>query len=254
MPKPQKDSEERKEFVKQYEAMLLNNEFHFFDLNAYEEIIDFYGENAFFEDALKACNHALEQYPYAYELKVSKAQIVANLGNTDEAFSLLESAEIYEPNNEEIVFVRAIVTAQIGLYQESINLFNSIEETYYEKDNLLFQKGITFQMWGKFDLAVDCYKKVIDINASHEEALYELAFCLDMTDKLEDSVAYYEEFIDQDPYSHAAWYNLGIIYNKLGKKIKFSIFACKTQTLLYEASILLCFKIQCFSSRLRCRR
>lgn len=28
---------------------------------------------------------------------------------------------------------------------------------------------------------------------------------------------FYQEFIDQDPYNANAWYNLGVVYNRLGK-------------------------------------
>jgi tetratricopeptide (TPR) repeat protein len=60
-----KDREEGSNSVQRFEEMLKNQELVFFDLETYESIIDEYVDEGNYQKALKACELALEQYPYS---------------------------------------------------------------------------------------------------------------------------------------------------------------------------------------------
>ena len=65
----EQDFEDRREetlhSVKRFESMLKRMESGFFDLDTYEQIVEHYMDEGKIVDAMKACDLALEQYPYS---------------------------------------------------------------------------------------------------------------------------------------------------------------------------------------------
>ena len=90
-----------KQLVKDYEAQVRNGVLDFFPAEHFEIIIDYYTSQNRLKDALEANTIAIERYPFSTELKFSKAQILSNLGSYDEALELLDSALIFQPNDED---------------------------------------------------------------------------------------------------------------------------------------------------------
>jgi tetratricopeptide (TPR) repeat protein len=79
--------EEEEELIRRFEENLKRNSADFFDIDAYETIIDYYLDNNKFKKALSAVNQAIETYPYSTELMTVKAQILSNLELYEEALS-----------------------------------------------------------------------------------------------------------------------------------------------------------------------
>ena len=75
--------------------MLKTDEKEFFDLDAYEQVAEHYLDRGDFEKAIKACDMGLENYPYALELMLSKAQLLANRTQFEPALDLLEKAGLF---------------------------------------------------------------------------------------------------------------------------------------------------------------
>ncbi|HEY5825059.1 MAG TPA: tetratricopeptide repeat protein, partial [Cyclobacteriaceae bacterium] len=209
---------EEEELIRRFEENLKNNSFDFFDVEDYETIIHYYLDNSKPKKALAAVNQAMDQYPFSTELFTTKAQILTNLEEYDQALELLERARNLNPVDIEICLSIGSVLSLQGKHEEAIALYESAF-TYTEDDHdeLFYNIGLAYQSLEKYTEAVEAYKKCIEINISHDGALYELAFCLDVVGQLEGSLSYYKKFIDEDPYSTAAWYNLGIVCNKLEK-------------------------------------
>jgi tetratricopeptide (TPR) repeat protein len=95
-----------KQLIRDYEDQLKNELMGFFPLEHFEIIIDYYTVQNRFKDALKASSIAIERYPFSTELKFLKAQILSNLGQHNKALELLDSALIFQPNDEEILLVK----------------------------------------------------------------------------------------------------------------------------------------------------
>ena len=85
--------EEEEELIRRFEDSLKRNSADFFDIDAYETIIDYYLDNSKFKKALAAVNQAIETYSYSTELMTIKAQILSNLEQYDEALALLDEAK-----------------------------------------------------------------------------------------------------------------------------------------------------------------
>ncbi len=210
--------EEEEELIKRYEENLRANSIGYFDIDAYEVIVDHYMEKLKFKKALAAVNQATEQFPFSTGLIAIKAQILSNLEQYEEALELLEMARNLHPMDIEVYLSIGSILSLQGKHKEAISLYEEILSfADDEKDDIYYNIGLAYQSLEEYDKAIDAYKKSIEENINHEGSLYELAFCLDIAGQLEGSLSYYRKFIDEDPYSAAAWYNLGIVCNKLEK-------------------------------------
>src|SRR5699024_974933 len=96
-----KRREEKKDLIRQFEDQLKSKAFGFYDIEVYEEIIDYYLDNGNFKKALKACNIAIDQYPYSTELILEKAQVLSNLEEYEQALELLHKASQLQPGDAE---------------------------------------------------------------------------------------------------------------------------------------------------------
>jgi len=210
--------EEEEELIKRYEENLRANSTGYFDVDAYEVIVDHYMEKLKFKKALGAVNQAMEQFPFSTGLIAIKAQILSNLEQYEEALELLEKARNLHPMDIEIFLSIGSVFSLQGKHKEAIALYEDVLSfADDEKDDIYYNIGLAYQSMEDYEKAIDAYKKSIEENINHEGSLYELAFCLDVAGQLDGSLSYYKKFIDEDPYSSAAWYNLGIVCNKLEK-------------------------------------
>jgi tetratricopeptide (TPR) repeat protein len=97
-----KREEEGNELIRRFEEHLRKKKAAFFDLDAYEQIIDFYMFRGKHNKALQAVNQAISQYPFSTELITIKAQILSNLEDYEAALELLEEARALQPNDAEI--------------------------------------------------------------------------------------------------------------------------------------------------------
>ena len=216
MPKRFRKREEEEELIKRFESVLRKKTSDFFDVDAFEIIIEHYialNKNA---KALKAVEMAMEQYPFSSELVTLKAQIFSNLERFEEAEELLNNLRLVNPYDMDAMLNLGSVYSMQKKFDEAKELYTEALKTADELiDEIHFNLGLVYQAQENYEQAIAHFKQAIDINLSHEGALYELAYCLDQVGQLESSLSYYQKFIDEDPYSAAAWYNLGIIYNKL---------------------------------------
>lgn len=205
------------ELIRKYEAHLSNQESHYFDSEAFEDIINYYLNKGKLKEALQACRISTESYPFSIELLLLKAQIFSDLNKNGEALEVLEDIIKLQPNDPDVLCLRGNIKLDSELYDEAILDFEHALLFTSEPDEINYNIGIAYQTKGDYRSAIDYYKKTISSNIHHENALYELAFCLEALGELDTSLAYYEKFIDEDPYSEYAWYNLGIVLSKLNR-------------------------------------
>ena len=102
MAKEYRSREEGNELIKRFEDHLRKKKTEFYDLVAYEQIIDHYMMRGKHNKALKAVNQAISQYPFSTELITVKAQILSNLEEFDQALELLDQAHALQPSDPEI--------------------------------------------------------------------------------------------------------------------------------------------------------
>lgn len=209
-----KDREEA-EFVRRFEEMLRNKEVYFFDIEAYESIIDYYISMGKLEEALQACNFALEQYPYSTDLTLDKAHLLINMGEYLQALELLEGVENLHPNDLDTMLLKGTALCLSGKYQEAVETLEHTLPFADDKPEVYYNIGVAYQTWGRYEKAIEQYQKALLLDMGHERALQELFYCWEFLEKLEEGIAFFEKLIDESPYTHLAWYHLGMVYFKL---------------------------------------
>lgn len=203
--------------VKLFEEHLRNKTSFFFEIEQFEEIINYYSVHNELKKALSACQRAQSQFPYSVDILLLKAQALSSLDQDKEALAALDLAESIQPNESEIFMLRGSIFSIIGNYSNAIEEYEKAIDLSEHKDEVYHHLGLAYQDLEDYEKAIEYLKMSIKLNVLNENALYDLAYCLDVTDRKEESVTFYKKFIDEDPYSSLAWYNLGILYIKLSQ-------------------------------------
>lgn len=203
--------------VKRFNEMLNEDSVCFFDVFEFELIIRHFVEEFKLTKALKACEYALSQHPYATSVKIEKAQILLQLGELEESLDLLKVLAELEPANPEIMLMMGSCLSFMEKHEEALKYFSLAEKYSYEdRDDVLYNIGLIFIQSEEYKNAISYLEKAYAENAENESVMYELAYCYDKIGEHEKSACFYNKCLDIDPFSEFVWYNLGIVQNKLG--------------------------------------
>ena len=206
-------NQEVQELVLRFEKMLNDNKAHYFDVEEFEFIIDYYMEFENIEGMRKALRYASQIFPQATPVKLRKAQYYAIENESEKALRLLVEIEALEPENSDLHYIRGTIYSQLQSSEMAIEEYNKaikigdegLEDIYsniaYEYENL-----------GRNDKAIEYFKKALEINPSNDTFLFDLASNMDVEQKYAECVDFLEAFIRNHPYSANAWFNLGMTY------------------------------------------
>ena len=208
------------DLIKRFENLLANNTSGFFDADEFDILIDYYLTANQYQNAIKAVDFALAQYPYSIDFIIRKAQLISTNKETRKALELLARAEKLDPVYPEIFMTRGSIYSLSGLPEKAIENFKKAIEHAGESKELI-EDGYLYlafehETLEEFDDAIFCLKKTIELNPKNDAALYELSFCFEVTAKDTEAVEYFNTFLDKHSYSNCAWFNLGVVYNRLG--------------------------------------
>ncbi len=214
---PDFEPENKKEVLDNFEKMLKKGEFDFLDLAVFEYIVEHYAEKGDFSKALLAAKAGYKQYPYSVEMLTDIASLLIETGRSQEAEEYIEKAEIYAPNDVDVLMLKGVVYLDQELFDEAIQVFERLLPDAEEPSEVYYHMGMAY--FGKKDtfMSIECFKNSIKADSKNEEAIFDMVNVLDTLDMLEETIPFYEEIIDSDPFSQSAWYNLGLVYDRLFK-------------------------------------
>ena len=199
--------------IERFETMLLEGRHYFFDVEEYEDIVDYFLSIGELDKCSIAIDYALEQYPDQSGFVIRQAQVLVSSNKAEKALNLLMRVEKIEPNNSEIYITKGAIYSQMKRYTDAIREYNkAINE---EEDLAAIYSSIAYEYenMGDYHNAIIYLKKVLEIEPDNESIIFELSFCFEITYMLEESIAYFTEFTDKYPYSKFGWFNLGIALN-----------------------------------------
>ena len=203
--------------VKRFETMLKQESSLFFDVEEFEELLNYYSSQNNYTKAMEVANHALAQHPKSACLLLGCAQIHVSIHKPQEALRYLQLAECYEPFNGDLAFTKASIFSQLRKSDKAIEFYKKALEysESAEKEDILLQLAFELENTNNYGEALSYLKQILELNPENETALYEVGFCYDFSDRIEDGMYFFSKFVDKHPYSYIAWYNLGITYEKL---------------------------------------
>jgi len=171
MAREYRKREEENELIKRFEDHLRKKKPEFFDLDAYEQIIDYYATKGKHNKALHAVNQAISQHPYSIELITIKAQVLSSLEEYDQALDLLDQAQAMQPNDPEIFLTTGSILSLQGKHHQAIENYERALLLAEEKDEVYYNIGLAYQNMEDYVSAIDAYKKAIEENINHDGAL-----------------------------------------------------------------------------------
>ena len=175
--------------VKRFELMLKNDEFFFFDVEEFEDLVDHYIEAGNPRQALKAVEMGCDQHPGSFTLLLYKAQILASTHKPRKALEVLLIVESGEPNNIDAHLIKGTVYSQLREYRKAIDSYRVALKlaNNIEKADIYMSMAFEFENLDEYNLAIKYLKKVIDLNCENETAIYELGFCFEIQDTCEEA-------------------------------------------------------------------
>ena len=202
--------------VVQFEDMLSEKSFTFFDVEDYENIIDYYIDLELNDKVLAALDFGLNQFPNDLTLSLIKVDVLNSKQLVDDSYMLLKSLEQFYPNNIDVLYnlgkiyaiTDRIQTAKI-YFENAVNLIR-VNDSY---NDLLSDIAYEFLQIGQNTQAIHVMKRIMEIKPEDESTLMELGIAYHESGLLQEAIIYFTEFIDNNPYSHIAWFNLGTLHN-----------------------------------------
>src|SRR5688500_17748678 len=155
MAREYRKREEENELIKRFEDHLRKKKAEFFDLDAYELIIDHYMLRGKHNRALQAVNQAISQYPYSIELITIKAQVLSNLEEYDQALELLDQAHAFQPNDPDIFLTKGSIFSLQGNFNEAIENYQQALAFADDKDEVYYNIGLARQSMEDYTGAID---------------------------------------------------------------------------------------------------
>jgi tetratricopeptide (TPR) repeat protein len=210
------DAGELNDLVGKFADMIKQEKMYFFDVDEFEDIIDFYLERNNAKKASVAIDHALRQYPASVTFLLRKAQYLTSVNKSVKALEILNNIEGIEPNNPDIYITKGTIFSKLKKFKEAISEYNKAANHSEEKDEIYTRIAFEFEDMNDFDKAIIYLTKAVGINPDNLGVIYELSFCYEVAGREEDAITFFNQFLDKHPYSEVAWFNLGIAYSNLG--------------------------------------
>jgi tetratricopeptide (TPR) repeat protein len=212
------ENEEFQVLLRKYEDMRSGVQSIFFDVEEFEQIIDYYLDDFKYDEAREAANLGERQHPSSIEIKYKFVHILIEQGKPKKALALLEEIPVWEKGNPEPYFLKGTCYCLMGKLKDAESHFDrALEISGEETFEALLNISIAFENVRHYELALKYLMQAYKQQPENLSVLYDLGYFYDRLHRFDDSIKYYEMYLDLDPYSDNVWYNLGIVYHKTEK-------------------------------------
>jgi tetratricopeptide (TPR) repeat protein len=201
--------------AQRFEQMIKEGQHFFFDVDEFEELIDYYLFNNETRKAESCIKASLKQHPANTNLLLKKVQYLINTDRNDKALNILNDLEGVDYSDFEIHLAKGNLYSQLDKSEKAIEEYNLAVDQAEDTDEVLSNIAFEYENLGKYDKAIEYLILAIGHNPLNEAALYELSFCYEISQQTDKAVTFLSAYVDKHPFSKAAWFNLGIAYSNL---------------------------------------
>jgi tetratricopeptide (TPR) repeat protein len=210
------ENEEFEILLRKYEDMRSGVQSIFFDVEEFEQIIDYFLDDFQYDEAKEAANLGEKQHPSSVEIKYKFVHIFIEQGNAKKALALLEEIPVWEEDNPERFFLKGTAYCLMGKLKEAERQFDrALELSGDETFEALLNISIAFENVRHYELAIKYLIQAFRQQPENLSVLYDMGYFYERLHRFDDSLKYYEKYLDLDPYSDNVWYNMGIVYQKI---------------------------------------
>ena len=210
------ENEEFEILLRKYEDMRSGVQSIFFDVEVFEQIIDYFLDDFQYDEAKEAANLGEKQHPSSVEIKYKFVHIFIEQGNAKKALALLEEIPDWEDSNPERYFLKGTAHCLMGKLKEAERQFDmALELSGEETFEALLNISIAFENVRHYELALKYLAQAFGQQPENLSVLYDMGYFYERLHKFDESLKYYERYLDLDPFSDNVWYNIGIVYHKI---------------------------------------
>ncbi|MFA6924485.1 MAG: tetratricopeptide repeat protein [Bacteroidales bacterium] len=211
----QYNNNETKFLISHFEEMLDKSGNYYFDVEDFEEIIDYYYFKNNNKKAFKAIEAAINQHPCSYVFYLKKAQILFSLKKFRNALEILAESETFDPLNPDVLLTKGAILSQMKKPQAAIKEYIKAIPVSEFPDDIYTNIAFEYENIGDYKKAINYLLLALKENNENDAAIYELAYCYETTGQSENCIKFLNSYLDKNPFSEAAWYNIGIAYNSI---------------------------------------
>ncbi|WP_313581117.1 tetratricopeptide repeat protein [Chishuiella sp.] len=202
------------ELIENFEQMLDNREYRYYDSEDLVEIIEFYIEVNDSEYAKRALEYAEKLHPDNLDIKIKRIDYLLFNNKLKEASLIIQ--ELKEIASKEIDYLlvearfwgmKNIPKKAIRLYEEALKIDD--EET----DFICNCIGNEYLNMDEVHSALIAFKKALKFNPENDYSFYSIVQCYEEINDERDCIEFLKDHIEDNPYSEAAWLQLGLLYN-----------------------------------------
>ncbi len=207
-----------KELIARFWHRVNHEALHFFDVDEYEDIIDYYLDKRQTKMAKKVLDIGLQQHPASSSLLIRQAKLLFSDTKTEQALKLLSKVEDLDPTNSDVYVTKGFIYSKLHLPKEAIKEYSKALNDYEYQADLFIQIALEYENLFNYDRAIEFYQKYLELEPDQNAILDELNYCYKYAEeyKVDDCIKFYKAYLDKNPYSHSAWYNLGEAYTRKG--------------------------------------
>jgi tetratricopeptide (TPR) repeat protein len=188
--------------------------------SAAAQVIDTWRMARDYTKANEEAEAALKKFPEDRAVRVTRANLLADMGKYDQATADLKKM-LDGKNDRETYMQIAQVHEKAKNYGEmgkAIDAAEGLSTTPDEKETIHFMRGAMLEKSKKFEQAEAEFRKLLAINPNSTSALNYLGYMLaDRGVRLNEAVDMIKKALDQDPQNGAYLDSLGWAYYRQGK-------------------------------------
>ncbi|MEO6190470.1 MAG: tetratricopeptide repeat protein, partial [Saprospiraceae bacterium] len=186
---------------------------------SYHKLIDYYSNQGAIDRALDVTEAALSHFKFRTEFYLTKANLLMNKMQLNEACKVLDLAIKLAPYDREVQILKTKLLAIQGHGEEAILLIDEIKLIFHKTDisDLLLTEAFICETMKDFEKMFYTLKEALNLNPDNAEALEQIWVSVEFSKKYEESITLHLELIDKNPYSYLAWFNLGHAYSCIGE-------------------------------------
>ena len=203
------------ELVSRFEALLKSGDGHFFDVEEFEAIIDYYLDVQQTGMTRTAIEWAEAQHPGSNSFKIREARLLTQEAKYNQALKILNDLDEVEKGNEELYYAKADIYSLMDKHQEAIDAYKKVLDTAERPEEILSSIAYEYESLNDYPNALRYLTKALELQPESEDLIQETAFFFELTGHEEEAIEFFGNFLDRHPYSKFAWFNLGIFYSNV---------------------------------------
>ena len=174
-----------------FEDMLSEKSFTFFDVEDYENIIDYYIDLEMHEKVIAALDFGLNQFPNDLTLSLIKVEVLNSKQLVDDSYMLLKSLKQFYPNNIEVLYNLGKIYAITDRIQTAKNYFENAFDLIRVNDSyndLLSDIAYEFLQIGQNLQAIHVMKRIVEIKPEDESTMMELGIAFHESGLIDEAI------------------------------------------------------------------